>query len=383
MNPSEADILVVGGGIMGCSVAYYLAMEHGVTSCVVDRDAVAAGASGKAGGFLAKDWHESSGLAPLAALSFDLHCQLADEFGYKTIDFRRLPARSLDIRQGRHPVLDKAQKNSQKEKSQKYVVPAWLDTPNNHVLRCEKIADGSNTAQVHPRKLCASLMRKACEKGAMFTVGHVQNVEYIGKNNVDVVIDGQLHNFKQVVLCGGPWSRDAQQWFGSLPLVTYERAHSIVLSPNVPKNGITPEACFFEFTPANGKTQCLEAYPRPDNTVYLCGMSDDEPIPSDGPIGVHPSQASIDSLLSMSKCIAPVLNDAVLLQAQACYLPTTASGLPLIGPVPQTEHSIFIGAGHGCWGILCGPATGKLIANALCTGEMDPLMTLYAPLPPL
>lgn len=46
-------VVIVGGGVMGCSVSFHLA-ELGVPSTVIERCSVACGASGKAGGFLAK-----------------------------------------------------------------------------------------------------------------------------------------------------------------------------------------------------------------------------------------------------------------------------------------------------------------------------------------
>jgi glycine/D-amino acid oxidase-like deaminating enzyme len=58
-------VVICGGGIIGAATAYYLA-QQGVGATVVEREAVAAAASGKAGGFLALDWNDSSSVGPLA-----------------------------------------------------------------------------------------------------------------------------------------------------------------------------------------------------------------------------------------------------------------------------------------------------------------------------
>ena len=89
------EVVICGAGIIGAATAYYLA-KRGVASTLIDRVGVAAAASGRAGGFLAKDWNDASPVGPLARLSFDLHCGLQDELGCE-IDFRcgaalRLPA---------------------------------------------------------------------------------------------------------------------------------------------------------------------------------------------------------------------------------------------------------------------------------------------------
>ena len=50
-----ADVVIVGGGVMGCSTAYFLAAEHSIRSVIVGRDVVASGASGGAAG----EWERS------------------------------------------------------------------------------------------------------------------------------------------------------------------------------------------------------------------------------------------------------------------------------------------------------------------------------------
>ena len=69
-------IAIVGGGIVGCATAYY-ARQISPTVCItiIDKVGIAAAASGRAGGFLARDWH-SGPEAELAALSFGLHKDL-------------------------------------------------------------------------------------------------------------------------------------------------------------------------------------------------------------------------------------------------------------------------------------------------------------------
>lgn len=62
---SACRVVICGGGIIGAATAYYLS-QQGVGATVVEREALAAAASGKAGGFLALDWNDSSPVGPLA-----------------------------------------------------------------------------------------------------------------------------------------------------------------------------------------------------------------------------------------------------------------------------------------------------------------------------
>lgn len=55
---------------------------------------------------------------------------------------------------------------------------------------------------------------------------------------------------------------------------------------------------------------------------------------------------------------------------QACYLPLTHDGLPLIGAINGADN-LYIIAGHGCWGILNAPASGKALADLITKGSSD------------
>jgi glycine/D-amino acid oxidase-like deaminating enzyme len=73
--------VIIGGGIIGCATAYYLLLnDEKHTVHLVDPAPVlfVNVASGKAGGFLAKNWF-SRNVAQLGLLSFNLHAQLAEE----------------------------------------------------------------------------------------------------------------------------------------------------------------------------------------------------------------------------------------------------------------------------------------------------------------
>lgn len=102
---SAPRVVICGAGIMGCSIAYHLALR-GVGATVVERCAPACGASGKAGGFLAATMSDTSALAKCVALtlfvfisrawliptfrrSFAMHEELGRTFsgtGYRQVD---------------------------------------------------------------------------------------------------------------------------------------------------------------------------------------------------------------------------------------------------------------------------------------------------------
>jgi glycine/D-amino acid oxidase-like deaminating enzyme len=52
---------------------------------------------------------------------------------------------------------------------------------------------------------------------------------------------------------------------------------------------------------------------------------------------------------------------------QSCYLPTVGDGTPMVGAVPGVDGA-YVATGGGCWGILCGPAMGKGMAELIVDG---------------
>ena len=85
----KRHVLICGGGVIGASIAYFLSLR-GIRATVIERTGIACAASGKSGGFLARDWCDGTPVQALARRSFDLHAELADrlgnEWGYRRLD---------------------------------------------------------------------------------------------------------------------------------------------------------------------------------------------------------------------------------------------------------------------------------------------------------
>lgn len=94
--------VIIGGGIIGSSIAYYLSSESSPhrdqeIHVIESSSQLFSAASGYAAGFIAKDWFSSS-VAPLGALSFDLHGKVASENGgEEKWGYMKSTALSLDV----------------------------------------------------------------------------------------------------------------------------------------------------------------------------------------------------------------------------------------------------------------------------------------------
>ena len=177
-----------------------------------------------------------------------------------------------------------------------------------------------------------------------------------------VIVDDQVIPTDTVVIAMGPWSYKAADWL-PVPKITGSKAHSILLRPT---KEVSPNALFTEYI-TQGRSYDPEFYPRPDGDVYVCGMSDSTPLPDD-PAQIKPNLNSCEKLRKAAMNASSVLSEAEMTCTQACYLPSSPDGVPVIGKVPGVSGA-YIAAGHTCWGILNAPATGAAMAELIVKGE--------------
>lgn len=362
---SKKKVVICGGGIIGASTAHYLSVldtSKTLDITVIERKSIACHSSGKAGGFLALDWH-SSHTESLAELSYKLHEELANTLNVD-IGYRRVHTYSVSSRPSQS-----SNGNVSKEKD-----GFWVD---GNIRKKETIGTETTTAQVHPFILTNELMNSAMKNSVKLKIGQVIGINDDQNHKISHVnlSDGTRLEADAIVIAMGAWSCQAAGFF---PLckdafkVTGSRAHSVVLEANVP-----PEAIFIHHIDENGKSHEPEIYPRPDGTVYVCGEADDVTLPDD-PSLIVPDPDASENLQHMAASLSSHLKDAKLLKAQACFLPGSPDGIPIIGKLPFYTEA-YVGTGHSCWGILNGPATGKCLAQVILGQTSDVDLTQFSP----
>ena len=178
------------------------------------------------------------------------------------------------------------------------------------------------------------------------------------------MVDGDHVTADAVVLAMGPWTALARAWL-PLPPIGGLKGFSITLRPDFE---VPAEMLFCEYRTAAGEVLSPEIYPRPDGEVWVCGMSDDQPVPID-PADVRVDDARCDELRRIAGTLATGLGGAEITRRQACYRPICADAMPLLGPAPGGRPGVFVATGHNCWGILNAPASGKAMAELVVHGE--------------
>ncbi|KAF4364633.1 hypothetical protein G4B88_028556 [Cannabis sativa] len=357
-------IVVCGGGVIGVCTAYFLA-KNGAAVTLVEKSSIAGAASGKAGGFLALDWCDGGPVSSLARASFNLHRSLSEELdGPKSYGYRTLDTLSLTI-------SETLNENPPSSGSRSSKLPSWIDGSTARSPRT--IGTVETTAQVHPQLFARTLISKAVESyGVEIVIGKVERVELEekeeGRVHSVVLEGGRVIESNAVVLALGPWSGKFEL-LSCLFRVSGLKAHSIVLEPKEP-GLITPHALFLSYYPSNGgKPLDPEVYPRPTGEVYICGMSAEEDVPED-PEQIIGKPESIQALKRVASSVSSHLREgeARVKAEQACFLPCTDDGLPIIGELPGI-NGCYVATGHSCWGILNGPATGAAMAELVLKGR--------------
>ncbi|HSS12042.1 MAG TPA: FAD-dependent oxidoreductase [Acidimicrobiales bacterium] len=77
----------------------------------------------------------------------------------------------------------------------------------------------------------------------------------------------------------------------------------------------------------------------------------------------RPTAAGMRQLLSWTMRAAPGLADATFLEVRVGLRPGSLDGLPLLGPVPGVDN-VFLATGYGADGLLLSPFCGRLVADA-------------------
>lgn len=104
--------------------------------------------------------------------------------------------------------------------------------------------------------------------------------------------------------------------------------------------------------------------------VYICGMSKDAEVP-ENPESITGETESIEMLHKIAGTVSSHLKRDMVSEVvaeQACFLPCTDDGLPVIGELPGVKNC-YVATGHSCWGILNGPGTGASLAELILEGK--------------
>ncbi|MDF2733546.1 MAG: dependent oxidoreductase [Chloroflexota bacterium] len=354
-----ADVIVIGGGIVGVSCAAHLAAS-GRRVVLLERSDIAAAASGRNSGVVQHPFDPV--LVQLHLETIALYRALASEDD----DGFRLPAEPagllmvthdpgvarglVDALTGTHPGLSPRYLGPGEARA---VEPALAAD----VAAC-RLAIGYPVAPAAATRAYAAW---AARLGVDIRVGEAARPWLASDRVAGVKTEGGRRLAAQhVVVAAGPWTPDVidpsgtwrpigRSW-GVVVGVTLERPPTHVLEeaeieiepgrePNLAR-GATGES--FSLVTAGAASSL--------GSTFL----DTEPDPA----GLVPA------MLARGAGYVPDIASASVGPHRVCARPQSVDGRPLVGRVPGPD-GLWVAAGHGPWGISTGPASGRLLADLL------------------
>lgn len=384
-QPPMATV-ILGAGIISLSTAYYTSLSSSTPIHILDTtQTLFSSASGRAAGFLAKDWFSRS-VSPLGELSFALHADLArthsgvTNWGYSGSTGISLSATGHSGARG-HDWLrdDTSRAEASKGADTTPILPAWLVRSGGAV---EVISTPETTAQVDPLRLCHFLLAQCRSRGvevhypARATRLQVCGGVVTGVYMVDSVTGvEELICCDKVVIACGAWS--AGVFSGLFPGAAVRlpvgslAGHSVVLRS--PRWRGEDDGCHAVFT-VSEEGWAPEVFSRRGGEIYIAGVNSRVlPVPGLAEEAVV-REGDVEVLVRAAKELLG--EDVEVIKSALCFRPVTGSGRPIIGKVRgedvglvDGEGGVWVAAGHGPWGIALSLGTGKVMAEMMGGGK--------------
>jgi glycine oxidase len=369
MNDAERhDVVIAGAGVIGLACAWRAA-RRGMSVLVLERDRVAAGASGVAAGMLAPvgeaSWGEEGLLAfNLASLGLwdRFAAELQDDsgagFGYRRIGALHVAADRDEAEQLRH----------RHEVHRRHELEArWLRASECRQLEpglASAIAGGieaPDEATVDPARLCDALAAAVREAGGEIVTGTEVVGAGLGAGERRLrTADGREHAADAIVVAAGVWS--GGDW---LPAE---------LRP--PLRPIKGEVLTLRGSPGEPVCERIVAgervyvVPREDGRLIVGATVEERGFETTVTAG------GVHELLREAYRLLPEIAELELADARAGLRPGTPDNLPVVGAV---DDGLILACGHFRNGVLQAPATADAVTSLLAGENLSPELAPLAP----
>ncbi|MBS9719558.1 FAD-binding oxidoreductase [Tianweitania sp. BSSL-BM11] len=354
-----ADVIVVGGGLHGCSAALQLA-KRGASVVLVEKDYIGRHASGaNAGGV--RQLGRVLAEIPLSVASMEMWHGIEDlvddHCGFESHGQVKLAESEADLEtcRARASALHTAGFEHEEvidEKQLRELVPAAAP----HVVGgMVSRADGAAL----PFRTVQAFRNKAERLGARIIEGvAVSDIRRDGRDFVAQLADGQTLSAPKLVNAAGAWAGRIAERFGE----------PVPLEAVAPMLMITERRAPF-LKPVVGATSRTLSFKQFANGTVLIG-------------GGYLGRAEPDTnrtILDYAKLgenartvrdLFPVMHDARIIRCWAGIEARMADGIPVIGP-SRTEDGLFHSFGYSLHGFQLGPICGSIIGELVTTGQTN------------
>jgi glycine/D-amino acid oxidase-like deaminating enzyme len=373
-----SDVVIVGGGIIGTACAYQLA-RSGASVTLLERDELAAGASGRNIGFFGLPWDPV--LDPMATSSLELYLEVTADSPVP-VHFDSEPIGTLAVAIDEDDATMVREEAAAAERTG--IRAEHLDAAGLKELEPEVTTDVSEAwlfhegRRVDPGALTLALAELARRAGASIR-HHLPSRRLLsrGETVTGVVTDEGIVGCDTVVLAAGPWSTGLLRPLGIHIPVTGARGWLIQLAPPRPLlshwlEGSARTLWRRQVEPVTARDFSEGALrddigaviqPSPDGTI-VAGTSR-EPALAWSAEDFRVPRAVAGCVIRL----LPALADAPVLGTWSGIRPMSPDERPFIG---WLRPGLFAATGHGSEGVILGGGTANLVA-AMVQGREPPL----------
>jgi glycine/D-amino acid oxidase-like deaminating enzyme len=351
----SADVVVIGGGIIGTSAAAHLA-ETGRRVILLERSEIGAGASGRNSGVVQH---------PFDSVLVGLHLETVEL--YRGLEGFAMPTEPAGLLSVTHDVDGARRLTDAISASQPGLRPRFVGVDEMAALE-PSMAPGVAACRldigypVGPAAATGAYAARAARAAVEIVVGAEATLARTGGSVPGVIVEGRAIAAEAVVVAAGPWSPAILDPTGVWRPIVRRWGVVVPVTLDAPPVHVLEEAEISIEPGGEGDDEAGHAF----SLVTADGVSSlgstflaDEPDPD----------ATVASLVRRGSRFVPAILDAPLGPARLCARPLSVDGRPLIGRVPAMP-GVWIAAGHGPWGISTGPASGRLLAR-LIDGAID------------
>ena len=365
------DVIIVGAGVVGCSIAYHLT-KAGLKTALIDQGQVGAGASGANFGMVQSNDVELTHSIPMVTTSYRRFDHLEDELGM-SVGFRRISSLRLIATEQqwllsapRAEILPPAG------------IPYEFVTPG-HIREIEPLVNPeglfgasycSYQGQLKSLPLMWAYLRRAIPLGlALYTYTEVTGFDINNGKIHGVSTDKGKFSAGTVVLATAAWTRRLGKMIGYDWNIHTFRASAMVTEPvyQLNLNTIVTTADHIEI-PVNGPEDAeltVLALAQTPDKHFLIAQADRPGEVLDPAI----SHVAPQAMAIMAACYFPVLRQARLLRTWTAPTTYTDDGMPLLGFVNGLEGLLLAASFRSA--IINTPIAGEIIMELITKGRCD------------
>lgn len=367
---TTADVVVVGGGVIGTAITYYLA-RHKVKVCLVERNDIACGTSSACAIGVALQTKPPGPKQNLARSSVRLFHGLSEELD-ADIEFANEGGMLVaETEEQFELITDKAQKAAKSGLTMEILSAEQTLSRqpflSPHIVGASYCAEDSTA---NPYLLAFAFVRAAKRLGAdIRTYTEVTGIERQGSQITAVVTSRGRILTDTVVNAAGPWSPELAEMVGVKLPVKPRKGELFVTEPGPPLlRGTVISAGYLlskalpkgrdkrEMTAGLWSSQTRRGNLLVGSTRQFAGYDRSN------------SYQGIQALLGQTTTLIPAAAKLHVLRFYAGLRPASPDGLPILGRSPELPGFV-IATGHEGDGIALSPITGKHIADLL-TGQI-------------